>query len=303
MIDLINVSCSFMDDSGGKDLFNAVTCMNMNFKDGGRYAIVGESGSGKTTLARMIAGLQRPSSGTVIVDGISVYEKRKVGKEYFKRVQIIQQNSGSALDPKVPIGKSIEEPMLCFFQIKKEERRKRCCNLMSACNLPSDYYFRLPSELSGGEQKRVAIARALAAQPQCLIFDEATNGFDLPLRKKIISEIITLQQKIGFMMIFITHDMELAAAVADEIIVMRNSELVECTAFTGDFTVFHNSYSKMLLEASGLIDTLPVENKINERTCNNENNENETNYNYANGICHDSIFDCLLKECGEQEYK
>ena len=117
------------------------------------------------------------------------------------------------------------------------------------------YATRLPSELSGGEQKRVAIARALAAEPQCLIFDEATNGFDLPLRKKIIDEIIDLQQQLGFTLIFITHDMELAAVVADEIFVMRNSNLVERAAFSGDYSVFHDPYSMMLLEASGLVNT------------------------------------------------
>ena len=116
-------------------------------------------------------------------------------------------------------------------------------------------YTRLPSELSGGEQKRVAIARALAAEPQCLIFDEATNGFDLPLRKKIIDEIIDLQQQLGFTLIFITHDMELAVVVADEIFVMRNSNLVERAAFSGDYSVFHDPYSRMLLEASGLVNT------------------------------------------------
>ena len=85
--------------------------------------------------------------------------------------------------------------------------------------------------------------------------DEATNGFDLPLRKKIIDEIIDLQQQLGFTLIFITHDMELAAVVADEIFVMRNSNLVERAAFSGDYSVFHDPYSRMLLEASGLVNT------------------------------------------------
>ena len=97
--------------------------------------------------------------------------------------------------------------------------------------------------------------QALAAEPQCLIFDEATNGFDLPLRKKIIDEIIALQRQLGLPLIFITHDMELAAVVADEIFVMRNSDLVERAAFSGDYSVFHDPYSRMLLEASGLGDT------------------------------------------------
>ena len=115
------------------------------------------------------------------------------------------------------------------------------------------YYARLPSELSGGEQKRIAIARALAAKPECLIFDEATNGFDLPLRKKIVEEIIDLQKDVGFTLIFITHDMELAVVVADEILVMQSSRLVEQVTFSGDPSVFQQPYSKVLLEASGII--------------------------------------------------
>ena len=151
--------------------------------------------------------------------------------------------------------------MLCFFHLEKEKRRERCRQLMEICNLPPDYYSRLPSELSGGEQKRVAIARALAAEPQCLIFDEATNGFDLPLRKKIVDEIIDLQKKIGLTLIFITHDMELAVVVADEIFIMRNSNLVERVAFSSDYSVFQNPYSRMLLEASGLVSTPPDQDK------------------------------------------
>lgn len=267
MIELKEVSCTFSDGFAGKRTFTAVSPLTMRFDDGGRYAIVGESGSGKTTLARMIAGLQLPSSGSVMVDGQSVYRRKQAEKTHFKKVQIIQQNSTSALDPKIPVGKSIEEPLCCFFHVKKEKRRERCRQLMALCNLPWDYYARRPSELSGGEQKRVAIARALAAEPGCLIFDEATNGFDLPLRKKIVDEIIDLQQKIGFTMIFITHDMELAAVVADEIFVMRNSKLVERAKIFGDYSVFHDPYSRMLLEASGLANVSPDWNeKTNERT-------------------------------------
>lgn len=185
MIEVKNLSCSFSEGAFTKNKFTAVSPISAIFKNGGRYAIVGESGSGKTTLARMIAGLQRPDNGNVLIDGIAVYGRRRIAeKEHFKKVQIIQQNSASALDPKMTIGKSIEEPLSCFFHMEKAVRKKRCEELMALCNLPVDYYARLPSELSGGEQKRVAIARALAASPECLIFDEATNGFDLPLRKK-----------------------------------------------------------------------------------------------------------------------
>jgi peptide/nickel transport system ATP-binding protein len=253
MIELKNLSCSFSQGFLSKHKFTAVSPLTTNFKDGGRYAMVGESGCGKTTLARMIAGLQRPDEGNVFVGGKPVYRKHRVGKEHFKQVQLIQQNSASALDPKMTVGKLIEEPLICFFHMNKTERRKRCEKLMSLCNLPVNYYGRLPWELSGGEQKRVAIARALAVEPECLIFDEATNGLDLPLRKKILEEIIDLQKNIGFTLIFITHDMELAVVVADEILVMRNSTLVEQVNFSGNMSVFTKQYSKLLLESSGII--------------------------------------------------
>lgn len=126
----------------------------------------------------------------------------------------------------------------------KARRKKRCEELLTLCNLPVSYYARLPSELSGGEQKRIAIARALAAEPECLIFDEATNGFDLPLRKKIVEEIIDLQKEVGFTLIFITHDMELAVVVADEILVMRSSRLVEQVTFPGILRYFSSRIAK-----------------------------------------------------------
>ncbi len=253
MIEIHSLSCSFSEGMFSRNRFMAVSPISASFKNGGRYAIVGESGSGKTTLARMIAGLQRPGGGNVVIDNEPVYGKRQgVRKGHFKKVQIIQQNSASALDPKMAVGKSIEEPLCCFFHMGKAERQKRCRELMAMSNLPVDYYARLPSELSGGEQKRVAIARALAAEPECLIFDEATNGFDLPLRKKIVEEIIDLQRKVKFTLIFITHDMELAVVVADEILVMKDSRVVEQVAFSGNASVFTNEYSRVLLEASGI---------------------------------------------------
>lgn len=117
MIELKEVSCSFSDGFGGKGLFTAVSPLSAHFSDGGRYAIVGESGSGKTTLARMIAGLQRPSGGSVFVDGAPVYGRKRAGKEHFRKVQIIQQNSASALDPKIPVRREISLFLFAWLSV------------------------------------------------------------------------------------------------------------------------------------------------------------------------------------------
>ena len=145
----------------------------------------------------MIAGLQRPDNGNVLIDGIAVYGRRRIAeKEHFKKVQIIQQNSASALDPKMTIGKSIEEPLSCFFHMEKAVRKKRCEELMALCNLPVDYYARLPSELSGGEQKRVAIARALAASPECLILMKPQMVLICHCEKKSWKKLLNFKRKL-----------------------------------------------------------------------------------------------------------
>lgn len=253
MIELDNVCCTFKKGRFTKEVFTAVSAVSLTFERGERYAIVGESGSGKTTLARMLAGLQVPSDGELRIDKKNVYQKKGKKKEHFKRIQLIGQNSAAALDPKMSVGRAIEEPLQCFFAMDRKSRKKRCEQLLELCNLPKSYMTRLPSELSGGEQKRVAIARALAVEPDCLIFDEATNGFDLPLRKKIVEEIMKLQDELGFLLIFITHDIELALAVADKIFVMKDSVMEEKVTYTGDVHVFEQEYSRLLLKAGGLL--------------------------------------------------
>ena len=113
MIETRNLSCSFSEGTFSQSRFMAVSPISVAFKNGGRYAIVGESGSGKTTLARMIAGLQKPDGGNVYFDHIALYGRRyKVRKDHFKKTQIIQQNSASALDPKIPVGNCSEEALV-----------------------------------------------------------------------------------------------------------------------------------------------------------------------------------------------
>lgn len=132
MIELKEVSCSFSDGFGGKGLFTAVSPLSAHFSDGGRYAIVGESGSGKTTLARMIAGLQRPSGGSVFVDGApglwaetSRERTFQEGADYSAELRILP-------GPQDPGGETIEEPLHCFFHMEKEKRRERCPELDGA---------------------------------------------------------------------------------------------------------------------------------------------------------------------------
>lgn len=164
MIEVKDVSCTFARNPFSKEGFMAVSPVSIQFIDGERYAIVGESGSGKTTLARMVAGHHASYDGEYLCRGMPVYGKHKVHTNYFKEVQIIQQDSSSALDPKMSVGRSIEEPLLCFFHLDKGERKKRCHDLMDLCNLPVEYYSRLPAELSGGRAKTSRYCKGLGSR-------------------------------------------------------------------------------------------------------------------------------------------
>ena len=237
----------------GKLVQKALDDVSLNLRDNEFVAILGPSGSGKTTLLNIIGGLDRYDSGDLIINGISTKKYKDRDWDSYRNHTIGFVFQSYNLIPHQTLLANVELA-LTISGVGKAERRRRAKEALEKVGLGEQIEKR-PSQLSGGQMQRVAIARALAVEPQCLIFDEATNGFDLPLRKKIIDEIIDLQQQLGFTLIFITHDMELAVVVADEIFVMRNSNLVERAAFSGDYSVFHDPYSRMLLEASGLVDT------------------------------------------------
>jgi len=233
----------------GETEVRALDGVNLEVEKGEFVAIVGTSGSGKYTMLHMIGGLDNPTSGQVIVDGqdlshmtdeeLTIFRRRNIGFVFQQYNLVLMLNVWENIILPVKLdGKKIE--------------KKYVDEIIDTLGIRTKLE-NLPNALSGGQQQRVAIARALAAEPKCLIFDEATNGFDLPLRKKIIEEIVFLQKQLGFTLIFITHDMELAVVIADEILVMKESVLMEQVAFTGDTTVFSNEYSKILLRASGLL--------------------------------------------------
>ena len=210
-------------------------------------ALLGPSGSGKSSLLKSINMLNTPSCGQIKYHNNDIQEispmalRKKIGY-VLQKPTLFGNDVMENLKYPCELHQKVFDINLVEFYLKK-------------VNLKPDILEKKPNELSGGEQKRVAIARALAAEPKCLIFDEATNGFDLPLRKKIIEEIVDLQRKLAFTLIFITHDMELAVVIADVILVMRNSTLIEQVEFSGDISVFTSEYSKTLLYASGITDT------------------------------------------------
>ena len=159
----------------------------------------------------------------------------------------------SALDPHFTVYQAIAEPIRNLLNIPKEKERARIFELLDRMGLPKETANKKTGELSGGQQKRVGIARALAVSPRYIVFDESISGLDVILRKSILELLKRVQEEEQCCYLFITHEIDAALYLADEIHVMQNGKLIESRQWNGDLKIFQNPYTKQLLRASHLI--------------------------------------------------
>ena len=252
MLKVKNVSKQYRGED--KLLFDAVSDVSLSMEDHCIYALVGESGCGKSTLSRLILGLESPSSGQILLDGKPISRKGKRNrKETAKAIQLVLQDGKSALDPHFTVYQAIAEPIRNLLNIPKEKERARIFELLDRMGLPKETANKKTGELSGGQQKRVGIARALAVSPRYIIFDESISGLDVILRKSILELLKRVQEEEQCCYLFITHEIDAALYLADEIHVMQNGKLIESRQWNGDLKIFQNPYTKQLLRASHLI--------------------------------------------------
>ena len=189
MLKAEHVTKQYQVSGGGHTMFDAVSDVSMELKDGCVTAIVGESGSGKSTFARVLSYVERPDSGRVFLDSLEVTAcGRKDLRTVRGKVQLVMQNALGSLDPHQSVAGILEEPLRLLFHMGIEERKRRCLELLDMARLERDMLRRRPDELSGGQQKRLCIARALAAQPQHIIFDESFSGLDVTLKKQVLDQ-------------------------------------------------------------------------------------------------------------------
>jgi ABC-type glutathione transport system ATPase component len=190
--------------------------------------LVGESGSGKSTLARCLACLDRPDGGQVWLDDINLLalnsrELRAARRE----IQIIFQGSAATLNPRFSGIEIVAEPLAILGRLAKQEMRERALALIESVGLTRQSAERKPSELSGGQRQRLAIARALALRPKLVIMDESMAGLDLPVQAQIVNLLLDLRASLEISYLFISHDLRLAAHLADDLVVMNNGRIVE----------------------------------------------------------------------------
>jgi peptide/nickel transport system ATP-binding protein len=206
----------------------ALQDVSMSIGRGRIMGLVGESGSGKSTLARCIACLDRPNEGQVWMDGSNLLglngrELRAARRE----IQIIFQGSAATLNPRFSGLEIVAEPLAILGRLAKHERRERALALIENVGLPRQLAERNPSELSRGQRQRLAIARALAVRPKLIILDESLAGLDLPVQAQIVNLLLDLQRSLAISYLFISHDLRLAAHLADDLAVMNRGRIVE----------------------------------------------------------------------------
>ncbi|MFC7494370.1 MULTISPECIES: dipeptide ABC transporter ATP-binding protein [unclassified Nocardioides] len=233
------------------DVIHAVCDISLQVSPGETLAIVGESGSGKTTLMRTLVRAERPTSGSVSIDGVDITDlSTRRMREHRRRLQMVLQDSTAALNPKLTVGALIAEPLV----IHRRRTPGRVAELLRLVNLPESVADRFPGELSGGQRQRVAIARGLAVEPDVLVLDEPVSALDVSVQADILALLRDLQRRLGVAYVFVTHDLGVVRHVADRVAVMYLGRIVETGTVDEVLSAPRHPYTRALVSAVPLPD-------------------------------------------------
>ncbi|TQM09014.1 ABC transporter ATP-binding protein [Pseudonocardia kunmingensis] len=228
----------------------AVDGVSFAVHEGETLGLIGESGSGKSTLGRALMRLVRPTAGTARLRGTDLVTLRgRAGREMSAHLQMVFQDPHAALDPRMRVLASIEEPLAIRRTGDRERRRARALELLDLVGLSRELGARYPHELSGGQKQRVNIARALVLDPALVVCDEAVSALDVALQAEILELLATLQSELGLAYLFITHDLSVVANIADRVAVMYLGRLMELGPVEQLVTRPRHPYTEALVSA------------------------------------------------------
>lgn len=250
----------------GKKPFRAVDDVSFDVRRGEIVGLVGESGSGKSTIGRALLGLIPVASGEARVLGEDLTKLRgQPLKELRKRIGVIFQDPAASLNPRLPVGDVIAEPLQVHRVGTKAERRQRVHELLEAVRLPKSAYNRYPHELSGGQRQRVSIARALTLSPDLLVADEPTSALDVSVQASVLEMFTELQKEFGFACLFISHDLAVIDSLAHRVVVLQYGKIVEKGDREDVLMNAQEEYTKRLLAAAPVPDPILQAQRREER--------------------------------------
>ncbi|MED5402403.1 MAG: ABC transporter ATP-binding protein, partial [SAR324 cluster bacterium] len=231
----------------GPDVLQEVS---VSVERGRTVAVVGESGSGKSTLARVITGLLPPRSGEILFKGeLLPHALAQRTKQQLRQAQMIYQLPDVALNPRQCVRDIVGRPLSFYLGLRGKERERRIIELLEQIELSETYINRLPDELSGGEKQRICIARALAAEPELIICDEVTSALDTIVAKAILDLLQRLQYELQLTYLFISHDIDTVASIADRVVVLYAGRVAEQGSKSAVFQPPFHPYTRLLLSS------------------------------------------------------
>lgn len=231
--------------------FQAVNQVDLQIYEGETLGLVGESGCGKSTLGNLILRLDEPDAGEIFYRGKEIThlkgeELRKLRRE----IQLIFQDPFSSLNPRIPIGEAIMEPMKVHdLYSSNKERKQKALELLNRVGLEEVHFNRYPHEFSGGQRQRIGIARTIAVQPKLIVCDESVSALDISVQAQVLNLLNELKDDFGFTYLFISHDLAVVKYMADQLLVMKAGEIVERGEADEVYANPQHDYTKMLMEA------------------------------------------------------
>jgi oligopeptide transport system ATP-binding protein len=225
----------------------SVRDVSFSLSQGQILGLVGESGSGKTSVARCVAGYQRPTFGTVHLDGVDLAAPS--ARSARRRIQMVFQDPYSSLNPSMTLRQAIREPIAVHGLRPQAEIDARVAELAALVGLDELLLDERPRQLSGGQRQRASIARALALEPDVLVADEPVSALDVSVQAVVLNLLATLREELGMSILFISHDMAVVSHLCDDVVVMSAGDVVEAGSTTEVFESPRHPYTRELLAA------------------------------------------------------
>ncbi|MDO9286672.1 MAG: dipeptide ABC transporter ATP-binding protein [Aquabacterium sp.] len=253
VLEVRSLAKSFFIKQGlfGQREFKAVQGVNFKLRRGHTLGVVGESGSGKTTMGLTRLRLHEPTGGEVIFDGQNLLALSDRERQVMRRrIQIVFQNPYASLNPRFTIGQTLVEPMAIHgIGADTAEREDRARALLTKVGLGPETFGKYPHEFSGGQRQRVAIARCLTLNPEVLVLDEAVSALDVSVQAQVLNLLRDLQDELGLAYVFISHDLAVVRFISDEVLVMKDGEVVEQASAAQILAAPQQEYTRRLLGA------------------------------------------------------
>ena len=254
ILEVINVAKEYFSTAGifGKKTgFKAVDDVSFKLYEGETLGLVGESGCGKSTLGNAILQLDKATAGQILYRGqdITKLSSSEI-KILRKEIQIIFQDPYSSLNPRIPVGKAIMEPMKVHGLYENDAARKaKTIEILERVGLGKEYFNRYPHEFSGGQRQRIGIARTIALQPKLIVCDESVSALDISVQAQVLNLLNELKENFGFTYIFISHDLAVVKYMSDQVLVMNQGKIEEMADADELYANPQKEYTKKLINA------------------------------------------------------